>query len=89
MYGDILEALIMASTRTLITLPVEDKRWLIDYSRAHGISIAEAVRRGIHNLKLSERQNLYAALLNRTQGIWQKGDGLDYQEKIRAEWGDA
>ena len=45
----------MASTRTLITLPVEDKRWLIDYSRADGISIAEAIRRGIHNLKLSER----------------------------------
>jgi hypothetical protein len=79
----------MASTRTLITLPVEDKRWLIDYSRAHGISIAEAVRRGIHNLKLSERHNLYAALLNRTRGLWLKGDGLEYQKKIRAEWSDA
>jgi hypothetical protein len=79
----------MASTRTLISLPAEDKRWLIDYSRAHGISIAEAVRRGIHNLKLSERQNLYAALLNRTQGLWRKGDGLGYHEKIRAEWDDA
>jgi hypothetical protein len=76
----------MASTRTLITLPAEDKRWLIDYSRAHGISIAEAVRRGIHNLKLRERQNLYAALLKRTRGLWQKGDGLKYQRTIRAEW---
>jgi hypothetical protein len=66
-------------------------------ARAQGISAAEIIRRaidklirrGIHNLKLSERQNLYAALLNRTQGIWQKGDGLENQEKSRAEWGDA
>jgi hypothetical protein len=79
----------MASTRTLITLPAEDKRWLIDYSRAQGISLAEAVRRGIQNLKRSERENLYAALLKRTAGIWQKGDGLKYQKKIRAEWNEA
>lgn len=79
----------MASTRTLITLPDEDKRWLIDYSRAHGISLAEAVRRGIHNLKLSERQNLYASLLKQTRGLWQKGDGLKYQKQIRAEWNSA
>jgi hypothetical protein len=79
----------MPSTRTLITLPAEDKRWLIDYSRTHGISLAEAVRRGIHNLKLSERQNLYAALIKRTRGLWQKGDELKYQKKIRAEWNGA
>jgi hypothetical protein len=76
----------MASTKTLITLSAEDKRWLIEYSRAHGISMAEAVRRGIHNLKIRERQNLYAALLKRTRGLWQKGDGLNYQKTIRAEW---
>ena len=76
----------MASTRTLITLPAEDKRWLIDYSRAHGISLAEAVRRGIHNLKLSEQQNLYDSLLKRTRGLWRKGDGLKYQRKLRSEW---
>ena len=79
----------MASTRILITLPAEDKRWLIDYSRAHGISLAEAVRRGIHNLKLSERQNLYASLLKRTRGLWRKGDGLEYQRKVRSEWDNA
>ncbi len=76
----------MASTRTLITLPAEDKRWLIDYSRAHGISLAEAVRRGIHNLKLSERQNLYGSILKRTRGLWRKEDGLKYQRKVRSEW---
>jgi hypothetical protein len=76
----------MASTRTLITLPSEDKRWLEDYSRAHGISIAEAVRRGIYNLKVCESQNLYGSLLKRTHGLWRKGEGLKYQRKIRSEW---
>jgi hypothetical protein len=79
----------MASTRMLITLSAQDKRWLADYSRVHGISMAKAVRRGIHTLKGSERENLYASLLKRTHGIWQKGDGLKYQKKIRAEWNDA
>jgi hypothetical protein len=51
--------------------------------------MAEAVRRGIHTLKRSERENLYASLLKRTHGIWQKGDGLKYQKKTRAEWNDA
>jgi hypothetical protein len=25
-------------------------------------------------------------LLSKTKGIWQKGDGLSYQENIRKEW---
>ena len=79
----------MASTRTLITLPAEDKRWLADYSRTHGISMAEAVRRGIYNLKACERLNLYGSLLERTRGLWRKGDGLAYQSDIRSEWGGA
>lgn len=79
----------MASTRTLITLPAEDKRWLADYSRTHGISMAEAVRRAICNLKSCERQNLYGSLLKRTRGLWRKGDGLTYQRDIRSEWGGA
>ena len=25
-------------------------------------------------------------LLDKTKGIWTKGDGLEYQQKIREEW---
>jgi hypothetical protein len=79
----------MESTRALITLPTEDKKWLKDYSRSHGISLAEAVRQGIHCLKKSEYKNLYYSLIERTRGIWSKGDGLKYQRNIRSEWNDA
>jgi hypothetical protein len=51
--------------------------------------MAEAVRRGIYNLKACERLNLYDSLLKRTRGLWRKGDGLAYQSDIRSEWGDA
>jgi hypothetical protein len=69
----------MGSTRTLITLPNDDKKWLEDYSRAHGISLAEAVRQGIHHLKRIEQQQRYGLLLERTRGSWPKGDGLKFQ----------
>lgn len=83
--------------RTQIQLTERQAKGVKAMARAQGISAAELIRRaiddlirsGIHDLKLSERHNLYAALLNRTQGIWQKGDWLEYQEKIRADWGDA
>ncbi|MCA2555064.1 MAG: hypothetical protein IM466_15425 [Microcystis sp. M04BS1] len=28
----------------------------------------------------------FETLLENTQGIWTKGDGLEYQQKIREEW---
>ncbi len=76
----------MASSRTLITIKNEDKKWLKNYSRIHDISMAEAVRQGIQKLKTSEGRNLYASLVKRTYGIWRHGDGLKYQKNIREEW---
>ncbi len=37
----------MGSLRTIITLSEDDKVWLESYSRTSGISMAEAIRRGI------------------------------------------
>ena len=76
----------MAGSRTIITLPEEDKKWLQSYSRAHDISLAEAVRKGVQKLRIAEQQELYRALVNNTKGIWKKGNGLEYQEDIRSEW---
>jgi len=28
----------------------------------------------------------FHTLLDNTQGIWTKGDGLEYQQKVRDEW---
>jgi len=33
-----------------------------------------------------ESSSDFDTLLDNTQGIWTNGDGLDYQQKIRAEW---
>ncbi len=76
----------MAGKRIIITLPEEDKEWLESYSHANEISMAEAIRKGIHKLKENEVQETYRTLVRNTQGIWKLGDGLNYQRGIRSEW---
>ncbi len=76
----------MPSNRTIITISDTEKRWLKNYTKTHGISMAEAVRRGIACLKESQSPASYQKIVNRTKGIWTKGDGLKYQEQSRSEW---
>jgi hypothetical protein len=76
----------MKSTRTIITISEQEKRWLAAYSGLHGVSLAEAVRRGIACLKASEGHETYRNLVQDTRGIWMRGDALRYQEEIRSEW---
>jgi len=76
----------MGSKRTIITVSDEDKLWLENYSRSYGISMAEAIRRGITRLKVEEGQSTYERIVRHTRGIWQKEDGLEYQKKLRNEW---
>jgi len=76
----------MGSTRTIITLSDEEKRWLKNYSQLHRVSLAEAIRKGITCLKAAEGERTYKSLVEETKGIWTQGDGLDYQERLRSEW---
>jgi hypothetical protein len=76
----------MANTRTIITLSEEDKRWLEHYSSLHRVSMAEAIRKGIHKLKEDELIENYQTIVQNSKGLWDKGDGLEYQKAIRAEW---
>jgi hypothetical protein len=76
----------MGSVRTIVTLSEEEKRWLEKYSDVAGISMAEAIRRGVKGLMEREQSSTYRAVLRATQGIWKKGDALEYQRKIREEW---
>ena len=64
----------------------EEKRWLVNYSKLNNISMAEAIRRGISCLRGSEAPAGYKKLLDQTKGIWKKGDGLEYQKRLRADW---
>lgn len=76
----------MKSARTIITISEQEKRWLTAYSGLHGVSLAEAVRRGIACLKAAEGHTAYQKLVHNTGGIWKRGDALRYQEDIRSEW---
>ncbi|MCK5485552.1 MAG: hypothetical protein KAI86_05020 [Desulfobacterales bacterium] len=76
----------MASKRTIITLSEEDKQWLESYSRAHQVSLAEAIRQGIRRLKDAELEKTYRTIVQNTRGIWKEGGGLKYQRKLRSEW---
>ncbi|MFH1480869.1 MAG: CopG family transcriptional regulator [Pseudomonadota bacterium] len=76
----------MGNQRTIITISEKDKAWLEGFSKARGISMAEAIRRGIAQLKEREEKSTYLTLVEETSGIWKKGDGLAYQEKLRSEW---
>jgi hypothetical protein len=76
----------MRSTRTIITISEQEKRWLAAYSGSHGVSMAEAVRRGIACLKVAEGHEAYRKLVQDSRGVWMRGDALRYQDEIRSEW---
>jgi hypothetical protein len=76
----------MGTTRTIITLSDEEKRWLMAFSKARRISMAETLRKGIACLRKSEGLNDYHDSVEQTRGIWKKQDGLEYQSRLRSEW---
>ena len=78
--------IVMGSRRTIVTISDEEKSWLESYSRGRGISMAEAIRKAITRLREEEGQSTYQSLIAQTRGIWKKGDGLEYQKKLRSEW---
>jgi hypothetical protein len=75
----------MANVRTIITLSQEDQRWLESYRNLHDISVAEAIRQGIRKSKEMALYENYQALVKNSKNLWKKGNGLDYQKKIRSE----
>ena len=76
----------MFSKRIIITLPEQDRTWLESYSKAYDISIAEAIRQGIKRLRRTTMDDTYCRIVDKTKGIWKKGDGLEYQQIVRSEW---
>jgi hypothetical protein len=76
----------MKSSRTIITISEQEKKWLAAYSGLHGVSLAEAVRRGIACLKAAEGDEAYRKIVLGSRGVWNRGDALRYQEEIRSEW---
>ena len=76
----------MKSERTIISISNDDKKWLATYSKLYGIPMAEAVRRGIARLRDQEGASTYSEIVEKSKGIWKKGDALKYQQHLRSEW---
>jgi hypothetical protein len=75
-------------TRTIISIPEEEKRWLDIYGRRHRISSAEVVRRAIGEFRRKKPEKSLAAVLRETAGAWTsiKGDSRDHVDAMRKEW---
>lgn len=72
--------------RTIIELPEEQLRALDAWRQSRGVSRAEAVRRAVAEL-LGNGEQVRAAA-DAAFGLWRdRGvDGLDEQQRLRAEW---
>lgn len=75
-------------TRTIISLPEDEKRWLETYGKRHGISSAEVVRRAIGEFRRKKPEKKLAAVLRETAGTWTsiRGDSREHIEAMREEW---
>jgi hypothetical protein len=75
--------------RTIVDLPDEQIRALDAYSKKHGVSRAEAVRRAIARF-LPQRPHRKLDLSGHPAfGSWERRnvDSIEFQRKLRAEWG--
>ena len=74
--------------RTVVSLEENDKRWLDERAAAEGVPMTEMIRRAVRLLRQQSRLRRPPVedLLDRTAGVWKRGDGLRYQKKIRREW---
>lgn len=73
----------------LIKIDPDDKAWLDHEARSRQVPSNEVLREAIraHRLALSRP---HASRLNdalvRTAGIWSRGDGLAWQDRLREGW---
>jgi hypothetical protein len=77
-------------TRTILSIPEEEKSWLDNYGQRHRISTAEVVRRAIREFRRRKSEKGLAAVLGETAGTWTspKGDSRDLVDALRKDWED-
>ena len=76
------------STRTIISLPNPQKRWLEDVAKREGVAMTAVVRDAVAHYQqhLAAPLDDFSALGSRLQGSWKRGDGLAWQTQMRDEW---
>jgi len=74
--------------RTLISLPVQDMRWIKSMSKRRGQSMAEVVREAVAEYRVHSERPDRVSSLRETAGIWKNlgVDASEYVRKLRAEW---
>jgi len=73
-------------TRTVVAIDNDIKRWIDIKAAQEGVPMTELVRRALRQYREREEQSI-DKLLDETSGIWTTGDGLEYQQGLRDEWG--
>jgi hypothetical protein len=72
-------------TRLILSLEEREKSWLKRRSQETGESMAQIIREAVRQLEEADQRSL-DEILAATRGLWRKGDGLQYQRRIRREW---
>ncbi len=72
--------------RTIISLSEAERDWLSRQAEAEHVPMTEIVRRALALYRRQTAGPSFDDLLQRSRGIWSKGDGLAYQDRIRSEW---
>ncbi len=75
-------------TRTILSIPEDEKAWVDGYGRRHRISSAEVVRRALREFRRLKSEKGLAAVLRETAGTWTspKGDSRDLVDSLRKDW---
>jgi Ribbon-helix-helix protein, copG family len=73
-------------TRTVVSIDNDIKQWIDIKAAQEGVPMTELVRRALRQYREHEEQSV-DRLLNETSGIWTAGDGLEYQQGLRDDWG--
>lgn len=77
--------------RTIVTLNPTDKKWLDKTAKKESVPMAEIIRRAIRQYRTeteARKAPSLEELLQQTGGLWNQGDGLEFQRKIRKGWED-
>lgn len=75
--------------KTLVNLDADDKAWLDQEAGRRRVPMTELVRQAVRSFRLREQGQAepdLAEVLTVTSGLWQQGDGLDWQQRMRSEW---
>ena len=75
-------------SRTIVSLPPKDMRWLKSTSKRQGHSIAETIREALAEYRVRMEGKEHGSAIEATSGIWKDRDidALEYVEKLRSEW---